>query len=74
MNTPTHIIECEGPESWGFKTHEPAMQFAYSEQAAITLIRSKLGLSASTPLKHKHIWKVRKYGSNAGDYVFTAAG
>ena len=74
MDNATHIVECEGPESQNFKTHHPRLSFHYSYDAAMTYIRSKVALSADIPLKHKHIWGVRKVGSDAGDWLLRTAG
>jgi hypothetical protein len=74
MTNPTHIVECEGPESQGFKTQHPRLSFHYSYVAAEAYIRSKVALSADIPLKHKHIWGIRKVGSDAGDWLHRTAG
>jgi hypothetical protein len=73
-NEPTHIVECETPETWNGETCHPAMSYFYSYDAAERYIRSKLSLGSDIALKHKHIWGIRTYGSNAGDWLYRAAG
>jgi hypothetical protein len=71
---PKFIVEVEAPETWGGKTCHPAMSYFYSYDAAESYIRSRLSLGPDIPLKHKHIWGIRAYGSNAGDWMYRAAG
>jgi len=72
--TTTHIVECEAPETWKFKTHHPRTSFFYSYDSALTFIDSKLALGPGIALKHKHIWSVRAVGSRAGEYLHRTAG
>lgn len=68
------IVECEAPETWGGKTHHPTISFYNTYEDAERFIRSRLSLSGSIALKHKHIWGIRKEGSNSGDWLYRAAG
>ena len=70
----THIVECEAPETWGFRTHHPRLSFFHSYESALTYIRSNLALGPGIALKHKHIWSIRSVGSQAGDFLHRTAG
>ncbi len=72
--TPTHIVECEAPETWGGNTCYPAMSYFYNYESAERYIRSNISLGPDVALKHKHIWGIREYGSNANDWIYRTAG
>jgi len=74
MTSPTHIVECDGPAAQGFKPNYPRLSFHYSYGEAEDYIRSRVALSADIPLEHKHIWSIRKVGSQAGDWLHRTAG
>ena len=71
---PKYIVDCEAPETWNGKTCHPTISYFYNYESALKFIRSKVSLGPNVPLKHKHIWGIREYGSVYGDWCFRTAG
>jgi len=74
MDTPSYIVDCDPPETWNGETCHPRVSYYPSYDDAMGWIKSKLSLSAEVSLKHKHIFGIRKYGANSGDWMFRTAG